>query len=112
MNRHFITIGGNKEFISGPAAIVELEKQLINYSRCTSDDKDVLVFLEPDNIPVLEIRGDKSNTVFSCEADDAKVIQMVAITHGQPFRASIDVRPVKGKAQTLTKFLHYRHAKT
>lgn len=105
MNHRTITLMRNEKFISGSAAIIKLEKQLADYASRTPENKDVLVFLMPDNIPVLEVRGGKANTVLTCEAENGRVIQMISVPHGHIFRAFIEARPMKGKAKTLTKFL-------
>jgi len=105
MDKHFIVISGTVQGISGLPALVELEQKFINYTRTASKEQDVLVFLEPENIPVLEIRRDESNTIFTCESGPA--VKKIIIPDGQPFRASIHVRPMKGDSKILTEFLHH-----
>lgn len=102
----FITIGGNKDFIAGKAAVVEIERHTLEHVRTSSDTDDVFVILEPEDIPVLEIRCRAADIMFVRESDDAREDTEVPVFIGKSFRVSIDSRPGKGNVRLVTKFTY------
>src|ERR1043166_8065935 len=107
MNADTLSFGGNVEFSSSHQAIFELEKQAINCARGAGELNEAAVILEPDNIPLLEIRGMVSYVVFVCERHHPSNNREIGVPHGQPFRASIEIRPRKGESEVFTTFTHY-----
>ena len=104
-----ITIRGNVEFLAGKEGVIELEKQMLNYARGTPDQNDIIVVLEGTNVPILEIRCTETDTVFVSEPDQAGQSGKISVLNGQPFRASVERRPMKGDVpRVLTAFVGHR----
>ena len=100
-----IVFGGNKSFVASKADVMKLAKDFAESSRIIAGDlDDVLVFLEPEGIPILEITCSESLTMFVCEPDETGMLKKIPVTNGQPFRASIACRPMKGRSRQLTEF--------
>jgi len=113
MNRHFITLVRSKEIVSGLAAIIKLEEEFTNYASSTGEDKDVFVFLQPEDVPLLKIAWMENHTelvrkpYITTKHPKGSRSKVTLIPDGEIFCASIEARTMKGKAQTLTKFLHH-----
>jgi hypothetical protein len=101
-----IIIGGNKVLIAGGAAVKELETQLLEYSRVTLETDDVLVFLGPEDTPIVEVKSTETATVLVCEPETTGKGRSIVVFNGNAFRASIDRRPSRGGARLLTKFTY------